>query len=150
MFKLCALSECLRSTVYQQCKLFLYVCLYLFPVKFPCGRTFKTAVRSFDNGLNSTINKTAQSSDRTVAFTSSIFKTENQTSSTASKSKGSKITPSFSKLPRWNLDDYLMSPMPTESHPKSRIVGGNPALPGEIPWQVRANLQSKRFVHPIM
>ncbi|XP_056625202.1 coagulation factor IXa [Triplophysa dalaica] len=115
-------------------------------VKFPCGRTSKTAVRSFDNSLNSTINKTAQSSERTVAFTSSISKTENQTSSTASKPKGSKIKPSFSKLPRWYQDDYLMSPMPTESHPKSRIVGGNPTLPGEIPWQVALVSRSKQQV----
>lgn len=108
-----------------------YVFVFYFPVKFPCGKTIKTAVRLFDNGLTSSVNNTTQSSDRTVTFTSSISKTDNQTSS-----KPKKILPSFSKLPRWNLDEYLVSPIPTESHPKSRIVGGNPALPGEIPWQV--------------
>ncbi|XP_065127963.2 coagulation factor IXa [Paramisgurnus dabryanus] len=113
-------------------------------VKFSCGRTIKTARRSFVKGFTPTVNTTAQSSNRTVASTSSMSKTDNRSSS-ASTQKDTKL-PSLNKLPKWVLDDDLTSAIPTESHQKTRIAGGNPASPGEIPWQVALVARSTQEV----
>ncbi|XP_051506187.1 coagulation factor IX-like [Myxocyprinus asiaticus] len=113
-------------------------------VKFPCGKVSKTASRSFVSGFTSTVN--SQSSKRTNTSTSTIPKTENRTTTSASKQKETKILSSRTKLPKWVFDEYLMSPIPTVSGPKSRIVGGNSALPGEIPWQVALVARSTQQV----
>uniref|UniRef100_A0A671QVM2 Coagulation factor IX n=1 Tax=Sinocyclocheilus anshuiensis TaxID=1608454 RepID=A0A671QVM2_9TELE len=76
-------------------------------VKFPCGKVSKTAVRTFASGPTS--GTSAQSSYKKIKSTSSTSKPDNWTTSTDSKQK--------------------------VNAPKSHIVGGNPALPGEIPWQ---------------
>uniref|UniRef100_A0A672PDL0 Coagulation factor IX n=1 Tax=Sinocyclocheilus grahami TaxID=75366 RepID=A0A672PDL0_SINGR len=108
-------------------------------VKFPCGKVSKTAVRTFASGPTS--GTSAQSSNKTIKSTSSTSKPDSWTTSTDSKQKGSNIPPSHVKLPEWVFDEYLMSPEPTVNAPKSCIVGGNPALPGEIPWQVAHSTQ---------
>lgn len=114
----------------QQCIIFFFfMCL----VKFPCGKVTKTAVRTLARGPTSVTNA-AQSSNKTIKSTS---KPDNLTTPSNSKQKKEKITPSYVKLPEWAFDEYLMTSLPTVSAPKSRIVGGNPALPGEIPWQVK-------------
>lgn len=102
-------------------------------VKFPCGKVTKTAVRTLASGPTNS----AQSSSKTIKSTSSTPKPDNLTTPSNSKQKKEKIAPSHVKLPEWAFDEYLMTPVPTLSAPKSRIVGGNPALPGEIPWQVK-------------
>lgn len=103
-------------------------------VKFPCGRASKTATKTFASGPTSATNTSAQSSNRTIKSTSNILQPDNQTIPTDSKQTEGKILPSRVKLPKWIFAEYLTSP--TVSAPKSRIVGGNAALPGEIPWQV--------------
>ncbi|XP_016311781.1 coagulation factor IX-like [Sinocyclocheilus anshuiensis] len=113
-------------------------------VKFPCGKVSKTAVRTFASGPTS--GTSAQSSYKKIKSTSSTSKPDNWTTSTDSKQKGSKIPPSHVKLPEWVFDEYLMSPEPTVNAPKSHIVGGNPALPGEIPWQVALVARSTQQV----
>lgn len=104
--------------------------------KFPCGKVIKTAVRKIPSGPTFVTDTSAQSSNKTIKSTSSTSKPDNWTTPADSKQKDSKVPPSYVKLPRWVFDDYLTSPAPTVSAPKSRIVGGNPAVPGEIPWQV--------------
>ncbi|XP_043113545.1 coagulation factor IXa [Puntigrus tetrazona] len=107
-------------------------------VKFPCGKITKTAVRTAANS--------AQSSNKTNRSTASISKPGNSTTRSNSNGKEEKIPPSHVKLPKWAIDEYLMTPAPTVSAPKSRIVGGNPALPGEIPWQVALVARSTQQV----
>lgn len=121
------------SKTFQKKNMFVF--LYALPVKFPCGRASKTATKTFASGPTSATNTSAQSSNRTIKSTSNILQPDNQTIPTDSKQTEGKILPSRVKLPKWIFAEYLTSP--TVSAPKSRIVGGNAALPGEIPWQVK-------------
>ncbi|XP_051716237.1 coagulation factor IXa [Ctenopharyngodon idella] len=113
-------------------------------VKFPCGRTIKTAVRIIASGPTSVTNTSTQSSNSTIKSTSNILKTDNRTIPTDSKQKEAKISSPRVKLPEWTFAEYLT--LPTASAIKSRIVGGNSALPGEIPWQVALVTRSTQQV----
>uniref|UniRef100_A0A8C1HR41 Coagulation factor IX n=1 Tax=Cyprinus carpio carpio TaxID=630221 RepID=A0A8C1HR41_CYPCA len=124
--------NCLPGYVGKNCEI----------VKFPCGKVTKTAVRTLASGPTNS----AQSSSKTIKSTSSTPKPDNLTTPSNSKQKKEKIAPSHVKLPEWAFDEYLMTPVPTLSAPKSRIVGGNPALPGEIPWQVALVARSTQQV----
>ncbi|KAG1954593.1 coagulation factor IX [Pimephales promelas] len=103
-------------------------------VKFPCGRASKTAVKTFASGpplLRTHLHSPpiGQSNPHPTYSNWTI----KQSLQILNGKKG-ELSPSRVKLPKWILADVLTSP--TVSAPKSRIVGGNAALPGEIPWQV--------------
>ncbi|KAL0175827.1 hypothetical protein M9458_028157, partial [Cirrhinus mrigala] len=58
-------------------------------------------------GPTSVTNTSAQSYNKTIKSTSSTSKPDNWTTPTDSKQKGSKVQPSYVKLPRWVTDEYL-------------------------------------------
>lgn len=102
---------------------FYYLCLCV-AVKFPCGIR-KTSPRIYVRSLSSA------STNRPVCdgnVTSPRVPISNQT---VSQKKG-KIAPSRSKLPTWfyNSTEWVNN--------RTRIIGGNSASPGDIPWQVQS------------
>ncbi|KAB5571247.1 hypothetical protein PHYPO_G00222830 [Pangasianodon hypophthalmus] len=101
-------------------------------VKFPCG-VRKMSTRIFVRSLDS---KLANRTEPDSSVTHQKVPTTNQT---ISQKKG-KITPSRSKLPTWvhNTTDWVNN--------RTRIIGGQSASPGDIPWQVALVIHSTQQV----
>ncbi|KAK2838752.1 hypothetical protein Q7C36_013566 [Tachysurus vachellii] len=101
-------------------------------VKFPCGvkeLSKKIVVRALGSKLP---NRTEPESIVSQKRVTTANKTISQT-------KG-KITPSRSKLPMWYHNNT------EQVNNRTRIIGGDSALPGEIPWQVALVLRSTQQV----
>ncbi|KAF4091318.1 hypothetical protein AMELA_G00035590 [Ameiurus melas] len=101
-------------------------------VKFPCG-VRKKSTKIYVRSLRSTLTNRTEP-DRSVTQPSVLI-----TNQTVSQKKG-KITPSRTKLPKWFYNN-------TESvNNRTRIIGGDSASPGDIPWQVALVLRSTQQV----
>lgn len=96
--------------------------LCVFTVKFPCGvreLSKKIVVRALGSKLPNRTEPESIVSHKRVTIANK----------TISQTKG-KITPSRSKLPMWYHNNT------EQVNNRTRIIGGDSASPGEIPWQV--------------
>ncbi|KAF7707315.1 coagulation factor IXa isoform X1 [Silurus meridionalis] len=104
-------------------------------VKFPCG-VRKTSTRIIVRSVGSNLPNTTQPD---TSATLPKVPITNQTTSQKTKEKG-KIPPSRIKLPIWfyNSTEWINN--------RTRIIGGDSASPGDIPWQVALVLRSTQQV----
>ncbi|XP_061582328.1 coagulation factor IXa [Cololabis saira] len=101
-------------------------------VEFPCGRTAAATISTFRRFLSSSENASSLNNitSTTTPPTTPAGTTEPfHTTSVPIKTRSRK------RLPLWALSDYE-DPPEHPPRPIQRIIGGDEAKPGEIPWQV--------------